>query len=77
MRWAWQQSLSRQPGEEELNILLTFYEAERLAFSKNPEQAREFLLTKDQVQASSIAEKAAWVSVARVILNLHEGIMRY
>ncbi len=77
IRWAWQQALSRQPEADELTTLTAFYESEHQAFLKDPEQAQKFLIKNQGVLPISSVDKAAWASVARVILNLHEGIMRY
>ncbi len=78
IKWAWQLALSRPAEQKELETLLSFYESERLAFSKNPDHTIEFLMLDESDQKlEKLVERAAWTSVARAILNLHEVIMRY
>ena len=79
IEWAWQTVLSRPPMAEEASILEQFYEAERNTFIENPEKAKDFsgITEKEHPDNASLAETAAWISVSRALLNLHEGIMRY
>jgi hypothetical protein len=79
VNWAWQQALSRKPLKEELDILTSYHASERNAFADNPEEAIDFLQIEAETHTDhqTLAERAAWTSVARALLNLHEGIMRY
>lgn len=79
IEWAWQAVLSRPPFHEEQIILEQFYEAEKNTFIKTPEKARDFIGTSEETDPddAALAETAAWISVSRALLNLHEGIMRY
>jgi len=78
IEWAWQEVLSRPPLPEEQTILEQFYEAEKNTFLNAPNTAVEFIGSTDVTHSNeTMAEKAAWVSVARALLNLHEGITRY
>ncbi len=78
LRWAWRLALNRVPRRDELatsRSLLT----KHLAEYRNDPKLAEALL---HVGAAPLTEKcdpaelAAWTSVARLILNLHETITR-
>ena len=76
--WAYRQALSRAPRPEELKILQTLH-AKHLEEYTADEVAAQKLLTTGQKplpQGMNGAELAAWTSVSRVILNLHEAITR-
>jgi hypothetical protein len=76
--WAYRRALSRRPAAREVEVLTELqarHESEFRADRKAAEQA----LTAGQKAApkdADPAEAASWVSVARVILNLHETITR-
>jgi hypothetical protein len=76
--WAWRQALSRAPRPDELSVLRSLLDQHLDEYKRDP-QAAEALskigfspAPKDR----DPAELAAWTSVARVILNLHETITR-
>lgn len=78
INWAYRAALSRQATEAELDVLEKVYEKDRFRFADDPDAAKMFL-TKRQGNAAvdgKIAETAAWATIARVILNLHETITR-
>ncbi len=71
-------ALSRPPSEAEMAILLDLLERHRKEYAANADAARELLSvgefpTQHQDRA---AELAAWTSVTRTILNLHEVVTR-
>ncbi len=76
---AFRKALSRPPSAEERDGLLSFLEKMRVEYKARPEDAAKLLSigfapkskTEDKV------ELAAWTSVCRVVLNLHETITRY
>ncbi len=76
--WAFQQSLQRDPRADELALLRQLFEKHKTDFTHDP-QAADALL---KVGLATIpgdmdkAELAAWTSVARILLNLHETITR-
>lgn len=78
IRWAWRQALGRFPRDEELAIAAALVKKHRTEFAADPASAEPLL----QVGQSPIAqgvdrvELAAWTSVARLVLNLHETITR-
>ncbi len=74
----YQQALGRQPKPQEKQSLLSFLATQRQFFQANPGDASKFLATgASPVPAGNASELAAWASVCRVILNLHETITRY
>lgn len=78
IRWAWRQALGRLPRNEELSIAAALVKKHRAEFVADPVAADPLLHVgqsplPDQVDP---AELAAWTSVARLILNLHETIVR-
>jgi hypothetical protein len=76
--WAWQTVLSRPPEEAEMEALLAFWKSNHAIYQEAPEEAAKTL----QVGISSppedlpATELAAWTQVMRVLLNLHETVMR-
>jgi len=76
--WAWRQALSRAPRADELATARALFD-KHLAQYKADAKAAESLLKVGLAplpSAADQAELAAWTSVARVILNLHETITR-
>ncbi len=76
--WAYRQALGRAPRADELRVTMALF-GKHLALYANDAAAAEQLVkaglapvTKDV----NVSELAAWTSVARVILNLHETITR-
>ncbi|HEX5102215.1 MAG TPA: DUF1553 domain-containing protein, partial [Pirellulaceae bacterium] len=76
--FAFQQVLTRSPRPEEVKLLTALLEKHRQEFAADKPAAEQFLKVGDLVSASSLdpAELAAWTSVSRVLLNLHETITR-
>ncbi len=78
LAWAWKQAVARTPSAEELVTVRALFD-KHLAQYKADTKAAEALLkagVSPAPQAADIAELAAWTSVARVLLNLHETITR-
>jgi hypothetical protein len=78
LRWAWRQATQREASHSEAVTLATLLGKHRAAFHLHPAEAAAAL---KQGRAKPVAgvpneELAAWLSVARVILNLHETITR-
>jgi hypothetical protein len=78
VRWAWRQTLDRPPRDEELAIAASLYEKHRAELAADPAAARELLKVGQAPAPEKVepAELAAWTSVARLVLNLHETIVR-
>ena len=79
INWAYQWTLSRMPQPKELEIITNLYEKHQAEYTAHLDAANALVSTGEAPMTEDIApdELAAWTSVARVILNLHETIMRY
>jgi hypothetical protein len=79
LAFAFQQALNRDPHKNEQSILLDLYEKHLAEYQADLPSAK--LLAKVGLAKTSanldVAELAAWTTVTRVILNLHETITRY
>lgn len=78
IRWAWRQALQRVPDAQEMATMRALY-AKHLSEYRADHAAAEALLKigyKPTPRDADVAELAAWTSVARVILNLHETLTR-
>ncbi|MEM7477951.1 MAG: PSD1 and planctomycete cytochrome C domain-containing protein [Planctomycetota bacterium] len=78
IRWIVRNALSREPEEPEKVILLDLLEAEKTKFTASPEEAKMLIATglSQANQELDPVELAAWTSLTRAILNLHETITR-
>jgi hypothetical protein len=78
LSWAWRQALARAPREDELQTTTALLEKHRAQYSQNTPAADALLKAGLAPTPATMnpAELAAWTSVARVILNLHETITR-
>jgi mono/diheme cytochrome c family protein len=78
LNWAYRRALSRDVKPEEVKLLTELYQKHLAEFRKDQMGAQkavtvgQLALPKDV----DLAELAAWTSVARVILNLHETVTR-
>ncbi|MCG9127502.1 PSD1 domain-containing protein [Candidatus Poribacteria bacterium] len=79
IKWAYKQTLSRLPNPNELELITGMFEKHKNEYDQNPDAANQLIATGEapQIQGIDTTEHAAWTSVARVILNLHETITRY
>jgi hypothetical protein len=79
IRLAYDRALSRPPRPDELKLLAATYQQHREHYTADTTAANELITTGEWPVPQDIepAELAAWTSVARVILNLHETITRY
>ena len=78
IRWAWQEALNRVPRPDELDATRALL-AKHLSEYRSDAKAAEAVLHVGAApipEGSDPAELAAWTSVARVLLNLHETITR-
>lgn len=77
--FAFRQVLSRLPEDGEREILLQLKEQHLQQFRADLSSAEQLLGVGDRPRSSDLdaAQLAAWTSVARVILNLPESIIRY
>ena len=77
-RWAWQRALQRDPRPEELQTVQPLLEQQLAVYRKDPDAAHKLLKTglAPLPKETDPVELAAWTHIARVLLNLHEGITR-
>ncbi|MCS6975921.1 MAG: PSD1 and planctomycete cytochrome C domain-containing protein [Gemmatales bacterium] len=72
---AYRLCLGRSPSPEESDRLLRFVEEQRKSFKEQPAEAAAFAGRTETATTDPI-ETAAWVALARVVLNLDEFITR-
>ncbi|HEY7425983.1 MAG TPA: PSD1 and planctomycete cytochrome C domain-containing protein [Gemmataceae bacterium] len=78
LNWAYRRAVSRSVKPEEANLLTELYAKHKADFTKDAQEARKLIGTGERPVPADFdaVELAAWTSVARVILNLHETITR-
>ncbi|MBW3598845.1 MAG: DUF1549 and DUF1553 domain-containing protein, partial [Planctomycetes bacterium] len=79
LAFAFREALQREPRPEEAEVLLPLYERHLAHYQSESADVKKLLDVGEYSTPADLpaAELAAWTSVARVILNLHEMIMRY
>lgn len=77
--WAYRQALSRNPRQEELDVLFDLYQSQSRYYQNEEEKAIQLISTGNSPipEEKPAGELAAWTSIARSIFNLHEMITRY
>ena len=78
LTWAWRHALQRTPRADEIQTAAAMLDKHRAQFTQDAKAAESLLkigLTPAP-QNLNPTELAAWTSLARVILNLHETITR-
>ena len=78
LAWAFAQVLQRAPTETESKELTALYRKHLSEFVASPESAESLMNVgiSERPGNASTPEMAAWTSIARVLLNLHETITR-
>lgn len=78
VRWAFRRALGRGPSGDEIKVVLALLEKQRQEYTADPASAEALLSVGQAALPGKVptAELAAWTSVARAILNLHETITR-
>ena len=78
LQWAYRHALSRTATEPEATVITRVFEKHISKYKQDPESAKQVLSVGMRNMPDSVepAELAAWTSVARIILNLHEVITR-
>jgi hypothetical protein len=76
--WAFERATSRKPNVGEVAVLSAVLAKHRADFAAKPADAKKLLVigTTPAPKDVKAEELAAWMSVCRVILNLHETITR-
>ena len=79
LNWMFEKATGRTPDSTELLQLQNIADNEIAYYSNKPKEASELLSTGLKVVDSKLDQKelAAWTSVARIMLNLHETITVY
>jgi hypothetical protein len=77
--FAYRQALQRSPTDQEAKVLLALWQKHRDEYSRDPVSAESLLKVGEWPLPPNAdqVELAAWTSVCRGILNLHETITRY
>ena len=78
VNWAYRQTLSRSPAPQERAVVKRVFERHLKKYQADADAAKAFLRVGAKPMSGNMnpAELAAWTSVARIILNLHETITR-
>jgi predicted methyltransferase len=78
LRYAYRRAVQREPTAAEADLLARFYHQHLAQYQADQAAAVALLKVGDAKAAEGVppAELAAWTSVARTILNLHETITR-
>lgn len=78
MTFAFQHALSRAPRPAEVAALRRLYHGQRARYAADRSAAKGLIATGEWPVAGDLdpVELAAWTSVARALLNLHESITR-
>lgn len=78
LTWAIRRALSRQPRASELTVLAKLLKGQEAEYRQDPKAADELVAIGAHPVPAGIShvELAAWTSVCRTILNLHETITR-
>ena len=79
VEWAFREVFSRRAQDEEAAVVPALLASRRGQFKKDPAGAEQLLRTGISEAAGGVkkTELAAWTSVARVLFNKHEFVMRY
>jgi hypothetical protein len=78
LAWAFGRTLSRPPTRDETRVLQGLWDRQRARYAKDSAAARELVDVGDAPVPADlpVTELAAWTSVSRAMLNLHETITR-
>jgi hypothetical protein len=78
LRYAYRRALQRDPTQAEATLLTDLYRRHLAQYKADAKAAAALLTVGDAKPPADMnpVELAAWTSVTRVILNLHETITR-
>jgi hypothetical protein len=79
LEWAYRRALARPPRSAEANVLVELLGKHRQQYAQDKAAAEKIASAGEVPRAKDLdtVEVAAWVSVARTLLNLHETMTRY
>jgi hypothetical protein len=77
--WVFRRALARPPNPQEFKLLTDLYHEQINLYTRDTTSAQDLISAGESPVPKdlSVAEVAAWTSVSRVVLNLHETITRY
>jgi mono/diheme cytochrome c family protein len=77
-RYGFRLCLARPPQKGEVQKLTALYQTARADFAKNPDQAKKLTANSSASppKETGLSDLAAWTTVANVLLNLDETLMR-
>ena len=80
IEYAFRQCLTRQPDREEVDILLSFFKAQKKRFEQGELDPKELLgesmMNSEATKNVAPVELAAWSALSRALLNLDETITK-
>ncbi len=78
IQYAWRTALQRDPRPDEVDVARTLYDKHLAEFTADPAAAESLLKVGFAPAPADLSqpEVAAWSSIARLLLNLHETITR-
>ncbi len=78
VRKAFQSILCRQPKKEELALLLTYYEEEKVGFNQSPVKAKKYIEAGEyqHEKINDVISLAALMQVVQTIYNMDEAITK-
>ena len=78
LRYLWRRALQRDPEPGEVRDLVAVLQRHRSHYREHLKDAEALLTIGDWPldEGLDLAEHAAWTSCARVVLNLHETMVR-
>jgi len=74
--YGFQLCLSRDPGKHEVFILEDFLRRQQSSFETDPNETKKLLKGQDPLPNIKASQHAAWIMLARVLLNTDEAITR-
>jgi hypothetical protein len=76
--WMLQRALSRPANDREAQILVALLDSQEKFYATHPEDAKKLLAVGQAPTAEGIEQSrlAAWTSIGRAILNMHETMSR-
>ncbi len=79
LKWTFARALARSPTPHEIGQLHRLFELQHARYKVDEPAARELISTGEAPRSTdlAVADLAAWTSVARAVLNLHETITRF
>ncbi|HEV8606074.1 MAG TPA: PSD1 and planctomycete cytochrome C domain-containing protein [Tepidisphaeraceae bacterium] len=79
LKWAFVRTLAREGRPEEISVLAGLFEKHQKEFAADKASAEKLISSGEAPVAKDLdpCELAAWTSISRALLNLHETITRY